>query len=138
MCGSPARLSTNLISNKNLRDLMKNLFLVLLLASSLAGCAVSFGAGEGTAQLADATQQSLQREFAVGVASRDDVASKLGAPNSKTTAGSFEIWTYRYVRRAAVAVIVVAAPIGTTKTAVFYFDDKSGLLKQVEFESHHG
>ncbi|WP_233872611.1 hypothetical protein [Paraburkholderia adhaesiva] len=117
---------------------MKKSFLVLLFASSLAGCAVSFGPGEGNAKLADASQQSLQSEFAVGVASRDDVASKLGAPDSKATAGSFEIWTYRYVRRAAVAIIVVATPVGTTKTATFYFDEKTGLLKGIEFESHHG
>ncbi|MBI0328541.1 hypothetical protein [Burkholderia plantarii] len=117
---------------------MKKFSLVLLFPSLLAGCAMSFGPGEGTDKLADASQQSLQSEFALGVASRDDVASKLGAPDSKTTAGSFDIWTYRYVRRAAVALVVVATPVGTTKTATFYFDDKTGLLKRVEFESHHG
>ncbi|RQH09080.1 hypothetical protein D1Y85_04245 [Paraburkholderia dinghuensis] len=116
----------------------KKTSLALVVVSCLAGCAVSVGPGEGAQKLSDASLESLQKQFEVGVASRDDVATQLGAPDSKMLAGSFEIWKYHYVRRAAVGIIFVGVPVGTTKNASFYFDNQSGLLKKVDFESHQG
>lgn len=117
---------------------MKAPLFALLVAVSLAGCAVSVGAGEGVQKLSDASQDSLQKQFEVGVATRDDVALQLGAPTGKTDAGTFEIWNYRYTRRAAIGIVFVGVPVGSTKAASFYFDKDSGILKKIEFESHQG
>lgn len=111
---------------------------VLLVAAALSGCAVSVGPGEGVQKIADASQESLEKQFAVGTATRDDVAMQLGAPSVKSIAGSYEIWTYQYVKRAAVGIVFVGVPIGTTKSAVFYFDVASGVLRKMEFEAHQG
>lgn len=116
----------------------KKTSLTLMVVSCLAGCAVSVGPGEGTQKLSDASLESLQKQFEAGVATRDDVATQLGAPDSKTVAGSFDIWQYHYVRRAAVGIVFVGVPVGTTKKASFYFNNQSGLLKKVAFESHQG
>ena len=110
----------------------------VLMVSSLFGCAVSVAPGEGAQKISDASQESLKQRFVVGTATRDRVVEQLGAPSSKSTAGSYEIWTYRYVRRAAVGVVFVGIPVGTTKTATFYFDNASGVLSKMEFESHTG
>ena len=53
-------------------------------------------------------------------------------------AGSMEIWSYFYKSSAYVMVALVNVPTGETKNAEFYFDDKSGILKKIELESHRG
>jgi hypothetical protein len=117
---------------------INKILLTLSLVSTITGCAVSVGPGEGTQKISDASQETLQKQFSVGAATRDDVAMQLGAPETKTVAGDFEIWNYRYVKRAAVGIVFVGVPIGTTKTATFYFDNGSGVLKKIDFESHQG
>jgi outer membrane protein assembly factor BamE (lipoprotein component of BamABCDE complex) len=117
---------------------MKTTVSTLLLAFALGGCAVSVGPGEGAQKISDASQESLQKQFEVGVATRNDVALQLGAPTVKTVAGDFEIWNYRYTKRAAVGVVFVGIPVGSIKTASFYFDNGTGVLKKIEFESHQG
>lgn len=111
---------------------------MLLIATALSACAVSVGPGEGVQKISDASQESLEKQFAVGTATRDEVAMQLGAPSTKSVAGSYEIWMYQYVKRAAVGIVFVGVPVGTTKNAVFYFDNTSGVLRKIEFQSHQG
>lgn len=108
-------------------------FCALLLAITLTGCAVNFQPGVGSEKIADATQESLEKQFPIGTATRDDVAVQLGAPPVNTVAGSYEIWKYEYLKQTTVAVILVATPIRSTKQATFYFDNSSGILKKIEF-----
>ena len=117
---------------------MKRAASLLLITATLCGCAMSVAPGEGDQKISDASQESLDKQFVTGTATRDDVAMQLGAPSSKSVAGSYEIWKYQYVKRAAVGIVFVGIPVGTTKNAVFYFDSASGVLRKVEFESHHG
>jgi outer membrane protein assembly factor BamE (lipoprotein component of BamABCDE complex) len=117
---------------------MKAQLFAMLFAFSLAGCVVSVGHGEGVQKISEASQDSLQKQFQVGVATRNDVAMQLGAPTEKSDAGDFEIWNYRYTKRAAVGIVFVGVPVGSTKAASFYFDKNSGILKKIEFESHQG
>lgn len=117
---------------------IKRVVFTLLLASAMTGCAVSVGPGVGAEKISDASQETLQKQFGVDVATRNDVAIQLGAPTTKTVAGDFEIWSYQYVKRAAVAIAFVGVPVGRTKTVTFYFDNASGILKKLEFESHQG
>ncbi|WP_147284564.1 hypothetical protein [Pandoraea pulmonicola] len=86
------------------------------LLSSLAGCVVSVAPGEGVQKIADATQESLQKQFVTGVATRDDVAAQLGAPSTKTVAGNYEIWNYQYVKRAAVGIVLSESRSGRRRT----------------------
>ncbi|MDF3084876.1 hypothetical protein [Burkholderia sola] len=89
-------------------------------------------------KISDASQESLEKQFAVGTATRDEVAMQLGAPSSKSVAGNFEIWKYEYVKRASLGIVFVGVPVGMTKSAVFFFDNASGVLRKIEFESHQG
>ncbi|MBN3786798.1 hypothetical protein [Burkholderia sp. Ac-20353] len=110
----------------------------LLIVAVLSGCAVSVGPGEGDQKISDASQESLEQQFKVGTSTRDEVAMQLGAPSSKSVAGSYEIWKYQYTKRAAVGFVFVGVPVGTTKSAQFYFDNDSGVLRKIAFESHQG
>ncbi|MCO5413976.1 MULTISPECIES: hypothetical protein [Ralstonia] len=106
----------------------------IALSLALSGCAVSVGSGTGVDKIADATQESLQKQFVPGVAKREDVALELGAPSDKATAGGLDIWNYRYARNAAIGVVFVGIPIGSKKIASFYFDDADGVLKKIEYK----
>ena len=117
---------------------MKNMLCAVLVAFSFAGCAVAVGPGEGVQKIADASLESLEKQFEVDVATRNDVAIQLGAPTTKAVAGDWEIWNYRYVKRAAVGIVFVGIPIGTTKAASFYFDTQTGILKKIDFQSFQG
>jgi outer membrane protein assembly factor BamE (lipoprotein component of BamABCDE complex) len=119
-------------------NMFGRIVLAFVVVSSLFGCAVSVGPGEGSQKISEASQQSLESQFVVGTATKDDVAMQLGAPSIKSEAGSYEIWTYRYTKRAAVGIVFVGVPVGTTKTAIFYFENASGVLRKLEFESHQG
>ncbi|QBR01142.1 hypothetical protein [Paraburkholderia pallida] len=99
---------------------------------------MSVAPGEGVQKISDASQESLQKQFEVGVATRNDVVLQLGIPSRKSDAGDFEIWSYQYTKRASVGIVFVGVPVGSTKTASFYFDKNSGILKKIEFESHQG
>lgn len=63
---------------------------------------------------------------------------QFGPPERKITAGSTEIWSYSYKSSAYVMISMVSVPAGEKKSADFYFDEKSGILKKIEFESHRG
>lgn len=118
---------------------MKTPFFAFVVAALLTtGCAVSVAPSEGAQTISDASQESLQKQFEPGVATRNDVVLQLGMPSAKQEAGDFEVWNYHYTRRAAVGFVFVGVPVGSTKNASFYFDKASGVLKKIEFESHQG
>ncbi|SIT45093.1 conserved hypothetical protein [Paraburkholderia piptadeniae] len=89
-------------------------------------------------KLENATQESLASQFKPDVATRDDVVNQFGPPDKKITAGSLEVWTYSYASSAYVMVAFAAVPTGAKKVANFYFDDKTGVLKKVELDTHRG
>jgi len=114
--------------------MIRNILLCAVAAATISGCAVSVGSGTGVEKIADASQESLEKQFAPGVAKREDVALQLGAPSDKATAGGLDIWNYRYARNAAVGIVFVGIPVGSKKVASFYFDDADGVLKKVEYK----
>jgi hypothetical protein len=111
---------------------------VIFVVTALAGCAFNTGESSGNQKLEKATQESLIKQFLPGVATKDDVAMQFGPPEKKMTAGSMEIWSYSYKSSAYVMISLVNVPTGEKKSADFYFDEKSGILKKIEFESHRG
>jgi hypothetical protein len=118
--------------------IVNSMLSTLLVAFAITGCAVAVGPGQGAQKISDESLETLQKRFEVDVATRNDVAMQLGVPTSKAVAGDFEIWTYRYAKQAAIGFVFIGVPVGTTKTAFFYFDNETGILKKVNFESHQG
>ena len=114
--------------------MMQKTLLSVVALATIAGCTISVRGGTGVAKIADATQETLERQFVPGVARREDVALELGAPTDKATAAGLDIWNYRYTRDAAVRLVLVGIPVGSKKVASFYFDDASGVLKKVEYQ----
>jgi hypothetical protein len=113
--------------------LKKSLFM-LTCSSILLGCAINVGSGMGALKLAEATQESLEKQCPIETTTRDDVASQLGAPTRNSVAGSYEIWKYLYMKESRVTVIFVSSPVATKKDATFYFDHATGVLKKFEFQ----
>ncbi|MFC0401742.1 hypothetical protein [Paraburkholderia rhizosphaerae] len=106
--------------------------------AALTGCAFNAGETTGNQKLEKATQESLTQQFVPDVATRDEVALQFGPPDRKVSAGTMEIWTYSYRSSAHLVVAVVAVQTGEKKHADFYFDEKTGILKKIELESHRG
>ena len=53
---------------------MKRAASLLLITATLCGCAMSVAPGEGDQKISDASQESLDKQFVTGTATRDDVA----------------------------------------------------------------
>lgn len=117
---------------------MNKTIMIAALATAMTGCVFSSGQRTGNMKLEDATQESLVDQFKPEVATRDDVVSRFGPPDKKITAGSMEVWTYAYKSSAYIVVGFASLPTGTSKSANFYFDEKTGLLKKIELEAHRG
>jgi hypothetical protein len=112
--------------------------LVVAIFASICGCAFNTGNKSGNLKIENATQESLLEQFALDVATRDDVVRQFGPPDKKVLAGSYEVWTYSYSSSASIVVALVSVPIGEHKAARFYFDSESGLLKKIDIDAHRG
>lgn len=108
---------------------------VALLASvALSGCAVTFDPGQGATTIAQSSQASIEKDFPVGSATNKKVLLKLGPPSSKSKEAGYEVWQYKYVKNTSVSVMFVNKPMTTTKTAVFYFNEVTGVLEKADFK----
>lgn len=112
---------------------LKKGFFMLVCSIALLGCAINVGSGMGARKIAEASQESLEKQFPIEMTTRDNVASQLGAPTRNTVAGSYEIWKYLYMKESRITVAFISSPVASKKEATFYFDHASGVLKKFEF-----
>jgi len=54
--------------------MIRKILFCAVAAATISGCAVSVGSGTGVEKIADASQESLEKQFVPGVAKREDVA----------------------------------------------------------------
>jgi hypothetical protein len=108
--------------------------IALSAALVMTGCAVTFDPGKGATTIAESTQASIEKDFPVGSATNKRVLMKLGPPSEKSKEAGYEVWQYKYVKNTSVSVMFVNKPMESKKTAVFYFNEATGVLEKADFK----
>ena len=91
------------------------------------------GNGKGATVIADTDREALEKEFNIGKATWEDVIEKLGPPTERSELAGYEVWQYQYHKDMDLVFAWYISSKRRTKTALFYFDPKSGVLGRVDY-----
>lgn len=91
------------------------------------------GRGKGATVIADTDREALEKEFKVGKATWEDVIYKLGPPTKRSEQAGFEVWQYQYHKDMDLVFAWYISSKRRAKTALFFFDPRSGVLERVDY-----